>query len=121
MEGRAMPTVRLSLLELLATSPDPRSAQGKVHPLSAILGLVAVAILAGCQGLEAIAQFGRDHGPPLAWALGFRRGKTPAKSTFSEVLRIVNPQAVEAAVRAWATGGGRGGRRGGPGRQGSPR
>jgi hypothetical protein len=93
-----------SLLELLATVPDPRGTQGKVHPLAAILGLVAVAVLAGCQGLEAIAQFGRDHGPALAWALGFRRGKTPAKSTFSEVLRLVDPQAVEAAVRAWAAG-----------------
>lgn len=91
-----------SLLELFATLEDPRDSRGRFHPLPAILGLVAVALMAGCRGLEAIAQFGRDHGPRLAWALGFRRGKTPAKSTLSEVLRAVDPKAVEAILRQWA-------------------
>jgi hypothetical protein len=96
--GQATP----SLLELLGTIPDPRDPRGRFHPLPAVLGLVAVALLAGCRGLEAIAQFGRDHGEPLAWRLGFRRGKTPAKSTLCEVLRAVDPRAVEAVVRRWA-------------------
>jgi hypothetical protein len=94
-------TTPRSLLELFATVPDPRSKHGTFHPLPAILGLVAVALMAGCRGLEAIVQFGRDHGPPLAWRLGFRRGKTPAKSTLSEVLRAVDAEAVERAVRLW--------------------
>ena len=55
----------LSLAEVLATVPDPRSRKGRIHPLSAILSLTVVAILAGAKGLDAIAQFGRDHGPPL--------------------------------------------------------
>ena len=37
--------------------------------------------------LSGIARFGRQHGSPLAWALGFRRGKTPALSTLSRTLR----------------------------------
>lgn len=93
-----------SLLELLAAIEDPRDPRGRFHPLAAILGLVAVALMAGCRGLEAIAQFGRDHGPGLARRLGFRRGKTPAKSTLCEVLRAVDADAVEAALRAWAAG-----------------
>lgn len=93
-----------SLLDLLGTIEDPRDPRGRIHPLSAILGLVAVALLAGCRGLESIAQFGRDHGPKLAWQLGFRRGKTPAKSTFSEVLRVVDACTVEAVIRQWAAG-----------------
>jgi hypothetical protein len=39
--------------------------------------LTVVATLSGCKGLEAIAQFGRDHGTALAHALGFTRGLPP--------------------------------------------
>lgn len=94
-----MPT--LTLLEALALVPDPRSRHGRKHPLVAVLGLAAVAMLAGCKSLEAIAQFGRDHGVGLAHALGFRRGKTPAKSTFSEVFRAIDVAAFERALGLW--------------------
>jgi DDE_Tnp_1-associated/Transposase DDE domain len=93
-----------SLAELLATIPDPRKPRGRIHPLTAVLSLAAVAMLAGMKSLEAIAQFGRDHGPALAHALGFRRGKTPAKSTLSEIFRAIDPDAFEAALRAWIQG-----------------
>ena len=61
----------LSLLEELASVPDPRSPKGRRHPLIAILSLTVVATLAGMKSLEAIAQFGRDHGVAFAHALGF--------------------------------------------------
>ena len=51
--------------------------------------------------LEGLAQFGRDHGTPLAHALGFRRGKTPTKSTFSKLFRRLDIQAFEEALRRW--------------------
>jgi hypothetical protein len=93
-----------SLVELLATIPDPRKPRGRIHPLTAVLSLTVVALLAGMKSLEAIAQFGRDHGPAFAHALGFRRGKTPAKSTLSEIFRALDIDAFEAALRAWAQG-----------------
>ena len=40
---------------------------------------------AGCKSLHAISQFGRDHGLPLAPALGYRRVKTPAALTLAVV------------------------------------
>jgi hypothetical protein len=92
---------RLSLVEVLATIPDPRKARGLRHPLTAVLSLAVVAILAGCKSLEAIAQFGRDRGTAFAHALGFRRGKTPAKSTFSELFRAVDIAAFESALGRW--------------------
>ena len=91
----------LSLMEVLATIPDPRDPRGQRHPLAAVLGLAAVALLAGMKSLEAIAQFGRDHGPALAHALGFRRGKTPCKSTLSVLLRAVDAGALERALQRW--------------------
>lgn len=91
----------LSLLEALAQVPDPRGRQGRRHPLSAILSLTVLAMLTGCKTLEAIVQFGRDHGTPLAHALGFRRGKTPAKSTLSDLFRALDVAAFEAVLSRW--------------------
>jgi hypothetical protein len=91
----------LSLLEVLAEVPDPRSPHGLRHPLSAILSLAVLAMLTGAKGYEAIAQFGRDKGKTLAFALGFRRGKTPAKSTFCEIFRALNICAFEEALSRW--------------------
>ncbi len=89
------------LLEVFATLPDPRRRRGRMHPLPAALGLAVVAILAGSKSSEAIAQFGRDHGKGLAHALGFRRKKTPTKSTFSKIFRAPDLDAFEAALRRW--------------------
>lgn len=94
----------LSLQEELATVPDPRSRQGRIHPLHAILSLAVVAILAGNKSLEAIAQFGRDHGPALAHALGFNRGKTPNKSCLSKIFRRLDVNALEEALGRWILG-----------------
>lgn len=91
----------LSLIDALAEVPDPRSRHGRRHPLSAILSLVVLAMLRGCRGPVAIAQFGRDYGTALAHALGFTRGKTPAPSCLSRLLRRLDPVAFEAALARW--------------------
>ena len=93
-----------SLLEVLADLPDPRSRHGQIHPLPAVLGLVALAMLLGRTSLTAISRFGRQHGPPLAWALGFRRGKTPTASTLSRTLRRFDAGELEAAFARWVQG-----------------
>jgi hypothetical protein len=91
----------LSLLDVLAQLPDPRSRHGRRHPLPAILSLTVLALLTGAKSYQAIAQFGRDKGPALAFLLGFRRGKTPAKSTFSVLFRSLDVQAFEDALARW--------------------
>lgn len=91
----------LSLLDVLAEVPDPRSCHGRRHPLSAILALAVVAMLGGAKSYQAIAQFGRDKGFALAHLLGFRRGKTPTKSTFSVLFRVLDVHAFEQALARW--------------------
>lgn len=88
----------ISLLDAFALVPDPRSAHGRFHPLVAVLALTAVAMLAGCNSLSAIAQFGRDRGMPLAIALGFRRAKTPNKSAIGKIFRRLDIAAFEVTV-----------------------
>jgi hypothetical protein len=91
----------LSLLEVLTEVPDPRSRHGRRHPLSGILSLAVVAMLSGANSYQAIAQFGRDRGFALAHVLGFTRGKTPTKSTFSVLFRILDVHAFEQALSRW--------------------
>jgi hypothetical protein len=91
----------LSLLEALADVPDPRSRHGRRHPLLAVLALIVLAMLRGNKGPTAISQFGRDHGTPLAHALGFLRGKTPAPSCLSDLLSRLDVAAFEAALARW--------------------
>jgi hypothetical protein len=55
-------------------------------------------MLTGANSYTAIAQFGRDKGFALAATLGFRRGKTPAKSTLSVLFRALDIAAFEAAL-----------------------
>lgn len=98
-----METPFRSLLERLEDVPDPRSLHGRRHPLTSILALAVVGILAGMKSLEAIAQFGRDQGQPLAEALGFRRHLTPCKATFSNVLRVLDVTRFEQVLTDWIT------------------
>lgn len=91
----------LSLFEALARLPDPRSRHGRIHPFPAMIGLIVLAMLMGRTGPNGIARFGRQYGPPLAHALGFRRGKTPAASRLSTFLRALDVVALEAALSMW--------------------
>jgi hypothetical protein len=68
------------------------------------MGLVALAVLMGRKSLAGIARFGRQHGTPLAHALGFRRGKTPSQSTLSRTLRRFDARQLEAALSRWVEG-----------------
>jgi DDE_Tnp_1-associated/Transposase DDE domain len=90
-----------SLSEVLATIPDPRGASGLRYPLPALFNLLVVAAFSGMRSLTAAAQFARDHGTPLAHALGFRSARTPCKATLSNFLRQLDVQAVEAALSQW--------------------
>jgi hypothetical protein len=93
-----------SLLEALQSVPDPRDRRGVQHPLSAILSLTVVAVLAGMKSLSAIARFGRERGAAFAFAPGFTRGKAPAKSCLSELFAALGAAALEGALTRWLLG-----------------
>ena len=95
-----MKTVEIgaSLLQALATVPDPRAARGRRHPLAAIVALAVVAMLADARRLYAIAQWGRLQSAETVRGLGFTRAKTPTVSTLHEVFKILDVAAFEAAL-----------------------
>jgi hypothetical protein len=90
-----------SLVDLLRQVPDPRRAEGRRHPLPAVLSLLVLAMLAGMRGLQGVVDFGRNLPPDIVAALGFTRPKTLAKSTLSEILRAINIDAFEEVVGQW--------------------
>ena len=62
-----------SLLAFLAQIPDPRSRMGRRHALTAMLAHACCAVLCGCRGIDAIAQWGRDQPIELMHLLGYTR------------------------------------------------
>ncbi len=104
IEPTEVPMTPFTLFEALATLPDPRSPHGRIHPLPAVMGLVALAMLMGRKSLSGITRFGRQFGPSLAHALGFRRGKTPTISTLSRTLRRFDADQLEATLSRWIQG-----------------
>jgi hypothetical protein len=89
-----------SLLAFLADVPDPRQRAGRRHPLVAMLAHACCAVLCGCRGLAAIAQWGRDRPIEAMHKLGYTR-RPPAYGTFQGLLARLDADAFEAAVAGW--------------------
>src|SRR6267378_1161810 len=70
----------LSLLDVLAQVPDPRSRHGRRHPLTAILGLAVLAMLSGAKSYQAIA--------PIRPRQGVRLGACPRLSAGQDAYQI---------------------------------
>jgi hypothetical protein len=91
-------------MELLEGLPDPRRAQGKRHPLPALLGLAVVAMLAGMTSYEAIVQYGKERGWEFLQLLGFTTRWGLCKATYSRVFRRIDVVDFEARVGRWLRG-----------------
>jgi predicted transposase YbfD/YdcC len=94
------------LLAYLAAVPDPRAAGGRRHPLVAILGLAAAAVLAGARSIAAIAEWAADTPQPVRAALGAARDAPnhftiPAEATIRRTLARLDADALAGAIGAW--------------------
>ena len=89
-----------TLMAFLAEVPDPRDPSGKRHPLTAMLAHACCAILCGCRGYAAIAQWGRDQPIDFMHKLGYRR-RPPAFGTFQGLFARLDAAALEAALARW--------------------
>jgi len=91
------------LATFLATVPEFRCAQGRRHPLLALLLLACAAMLCGARGESAIADWAKNYGAPWRARLGFRHKKGPSQSTIYRVFNGIDCTALEDALRAWAS------------------
>jgi predicted transposase YbfD/YdcC len=94
------------LLAYLASVPDPRAARGRRHPLVAMLGLAAAAVLAGARSIAAIAEWAADAPQPVRAALGARHHapghcSVPAEATIRRTLARLDADTLAGAIGAW--------------------
>ena len=105
-EARGICAAVPPLTTILADVPDFRQAQGRRHPLLAILTLSCVAMLCGYRSPSAIAEWGHNYGATYGsgWLslFGFRDGKTPSPATMQRVLRGLDVKELEQRLATWA-------------------
>jgi len=90
-----------SLLGCLAALPDPRRRQGRRDPLPAILGLVLMGMLHGCDSLRGGWVWARQHWSLLWRPLGGRSPHFPAYNTVRTLLEALDADDVDRRPRPW--------------------
>lgn len=90
------------LAATLEQVPDWRSAQGRRHPLAAMLKLACVALLCGYQTPYAIAEWVANYGVRYLARFGFTRSQPPGQATWYRVLGGIDRVALERTLAQWA-------------------
>jgi hypothetical protein len=94
----------ISVRSVLRQVDDPRGKQGLQHPLEALLGLILLSMLSGRKGMRAAFRLGRTLSRRQLDLLGFRRNRSsPCHATFTETLRILDPDALAEAFSQFTT------------------
>ena len=93
------------LPQCFKTIPDPRRAQGRRHPLSAVLGIAAGATLCGMHGYKAISDWADALGQKARERFGCRRENgryvVPSEFVIRDCLVRIEPGALDRALNAW--------------------
>jgi len=80
--------------------PDPRCHINRLHPLSSVIVMAILAILAGANGPTAIARWARVKEEFLRRGLHLPHG-VPCKDVFRMVLTLLNPKVFQACFADW--------------------
>ena len=108
---RGVPKLMLTAVQMQALPqffeaiPDPRRAQGRRHPLSAVLAIAAAAHLCGVRGYKAISDWADSLSQSARQRFGCRceqrRYLVPSEFIIRDVLIRVDPQHLDAALQRW--------------------
>ena len=91
----------LSLYEVFATLPDPRSKQGLRYELAYLLICLVAALLCNCDSTLAVAQWCRDQHLLLIRLFGPRRFLCPSDSLYRKLLPRLDAQQIECTLADW--------------------
>lgn len=106
-----------SLLEILASVPDPRKARGKQYLIGFVLGVAVVAVLAGARNYSEIARRAADISQEMLRELGSpwdwhrNRYRWPSKTAIRNLLDRIDGDDMDEIVGKWLfekSGGGGG-------------
>jgi hypothetical protein len=94
-----------SLPAFFAEIPDPRRAQGRRHPLPAVLAISTAAVLCGARGYKAISEWAKDLGQKARarFRCRYRNGRyeVPSRTLIRDVLTRVDPVWLDRALQGW--------------------
>jgi DDE_Tnp_1-associated len=85
----------LSLYDVFATIPDPRSKHGLRYELAYLLTCLVAGLLCNCDSTLAIAQWCRDQRPLLIELFGPRRFLCPDDSLYRKLLPRLDAEQIE--------------------------
>jgi len=91
----------LSLYEVFATIPDPRSKHGQRYDLPYLLVCLVAGLLCNCDSTLAIGQWCHDQQDLLANLLGPRDFLSPSDSLFRKLLPRLNAEQIECTLADW--------------------
>jgi hypothetical protein len=97
----------VSLPECFKAITDPRRAQGRRHPMRAVLAIAAGATLCGMHGYKAMSEWAQRLGQKGAQRIGCRRDPDtreyliPSLSVIRDVLMRVDPEELDRALGSW--------------------
>lgn len=92
----------MTLLQHLATVPDPRRGQGRRYPLPQMIAMTIMAMMSGHHGYRPTERFIRDNADVLRRLLDWPREAMPSNVTLRAVLQAIDFDALSTAFRAWA-------------------
>lgn len=90
-----------SLMDVLATVPDPRSRHGRRYELSLLLTCLVAGLLCGCNSLDAVGLWCQEHQHLLRRLFGPRRHLTPTGSLYRRLLPRLSAAHLEWALAGW--------------------
>lgn len=89
-----------SLITIFREMPDPRTGNAQRHDLLDILTIALVASVCGAESCVDFAEFAEDREPLLREFLALENG-LPSHDTFSQVFRLLDPEAFGRAFEAF--------------------
>ena len=92
---------RRSLLDVLATLPDPRGRHGRRYPIQSLLAALILAAINGQSSLRGMWLWARAHADHLTRHLPFHRHRIPALETFRTLLCRLDPLVLLEAFNGW--------------------
>jgi hypothetical protein len=91
----------VSVSQLFATLPDPRSRHGQRYDLPFLLTCLVAAMLCNCNSSVAIAQWCQEHQDLLRQVFGPREFLSPSSSLYRWLLPQLSVNALEATLAYW--------------------
>jgi predicted transposase YbfD/YdcC len=90
----------ISVIEHFSGVNDPRSAQGKRHPLLSVIVIALCAVICGADGWTQIEEFGRDRQSWFKSFLDLPHG-IPIEDTYRRIFAVIDPKEFQKRFSKW--------------------